>query len=260
MGDELFKKGRITEEELKKLEETIESTTKAGQETVIDKLFRGEYVEREYVVIDMQMPRKEWNVRKIFLYVLDHNEPLTIDVNHPSLERIAEIIKNMKFAKIKVRQLKVTVLVDGEITEDVSKEIEEVLSVEEVNPLDYMKDKDVKYAIVSLRRGAKSAYYREDGIIKLIVSGNTVNGMRLVNVLSRDGYTNVLLVPASVVRRNDGTSIVIGCWFMVKKKQESGIEEEIERMVEEAEKELKQSTGQLGQSQEEGEKLELSLR
>jgi len=268
MSDELFKVGKISEEELKKLEEEVESTKTRTEESIIDKIFRGEYVEREYIVIDMQLPKKEWNVRKILLYVINQNEPLTIDVNHPSLSKIAEIIKNMKFARIKVRQLKVSALVDGTIVEDVSKDIDEVISVEEVDPLSYMMSKEVKYTIVPLRRGVKSSYYREDGVIKLIVSGNTINGMRLTNVLGRDGYTNVLLVPASIIRRNDGTNIIIGCWFMVKKKQEevtSG--NEIEKMVEEAEREImkieqgQEQKSEQTQKQEAGEeKLELELR
>jgi len=238
MDEDMFKVGKLSEEELKKLEEEAEGAERQETETIIDKLFRGEYVEREYIVIDIQLPRKEWNVRKVFLYVLETNEPLTIDINNPRLPEVAGIIKKMKFAKVRVRQLKVTALVDGKEVEDISKDVDEVLNVEEIDPLEYMKNNAVRYNIAPLRRGSKSAYYREDGIIKLVISGNTVNGMRLYNMLNRDGYTKVLLVPSSITKKGDGV-VVVGCWFMIKKTETEVIaEEDVEKMVEEAEKEI----------------------
>jgi len=148
----------------------------------------------------------------------------------------------------------------------VSKDIDNVLSVEEIDPIEYMKSSSVRYTIALLRRGSKSAFYREDGVIKLVVSGNTINGMRLNNVLTRDGYTKVLLVPSSIMKRNDGT-VVVGCWFMVRKSGEVD-EEDIEKIVEEVEKEITQSAeeqkeqGQTIQQQEQAgeEKVVLKLR
>ena len=244
MSEELFKVGTVSEEDLKKLEEEPVDVGEVENKELLD-IFTGEYVEKEYIVVDIQRPDPERvksnNIRKIDLYVLNEVEPLTVDIHNPKLKEIIKYINEFKIVKIKVKQLKIRTLEDNEIKEYVARDIEEILSVEPLEPLEYFKKNQVRYGIVKLRKGKTSAYLREDGIIKIVVSGYTVNGWRLNSSLHRDKLMNVFLVPAITVNR-DGTEIVRGCWFMLRKKEEEKteeqIEEEVERLAQEAEAEI----------------------
>ncbi len=254
VDDEIFKTGTLTEEELRKFEEEEEEEYEE-EERLPEEMYGGEPVEKEYVVVDVQrlLPERSKYVRKIDLYVLGEDEPITVSIGHPKLRDIIKVIEDFKLAKITVKQLKVKVMVDGEIKESVTRDVEDIISVEEVDPIEYFKGHDVKKGIVMLRQGKNSPYLREDGVTKLVVSGYTINGMRLNASLRRDKLTKVLLVPA-IVRRRDETTIVVGCWFMLKKreeKQESGVEEEVERIARSVEEEIKAETGELEKLPEE---------
>jgi len=272
VADEFFKEKTLTEEELKKFEEEESEIAEVRAEE-LQPVFGGEFVEKEYIVVDIQrvLPERSRYVRKIDLYVLGEDEPITVSVDHPKLRDIVSIIENFKLAKVRVKQLKVKVMVDGEMQESVTRDVEDIISVEPLEPLEYFKKHSVKMGVVMLRQGKTSPFLREDGVTKLVVSGYTINGMRLNASLRRDRLSKVLLVPA-IIRKKDVTTIVVGCWFMLKRKEEKDVEDEVEEIVREVEegidKEQKQEQEQNAQKteqtqkQESGqeEKLELELR